>query len=564
MGSGLLAWVEARLRRYPRVLRSARGAKVRADSAFLALSRRMPRPLHPLHRQVHETAQSVVAGAPTSKKVLVFAAYQDAAPLAHHTALAFRLKAMGHQVEFVHCDRFQGNACNRAAPPGLDRLDCLRCSKQAVGFLAAAGFPASGLGTFAKPDDAELATRLTSALTAEECVAFTHRDYPLGRLVRVQIARYLRDSIVRKDDATTTIYRDFLSTAVRVVESFERALDHVRPDAVVLFSGNYLAESVALAVARRRHIEVTAWDGGYRTGSVIFTRNQPVGSLDAAGWGLWQNVPLTSAEERALDDLMAARRVGSGAVHKYYEPQDLTGEALVRSLGLEPRKPTAVLFTNIAYDTSIFGRDIVYPDYLSWLHGTIAIFRDRQDWQLIIRTHPAEKYFGVPVERRIASEIASAWPVLPPNVRCIRSDETIDSYALMDLAQVGLVANSTTAIEMALTGKPVITVADAQFRGLGMTVDPTTKEEYLADIERCLATLPSETVRTIARRYCYFAFYRLSVPLPVLANPASGDHVAFSAAGKRALREGDPDLDRVAASVLGDPHFVAGPAPGRA
>jgi len=54
----------------------------------------------------------------------------------------------------------------------------------------------------------------------------------------------------------------------------------------------------------------------------------------------------------------------------------------------------------------------------------------------------------------------------------------------MEICDLGLIFATKAGIELAALGKPLIVAGESWIRGRGLSVDPTTKQEYFAHLER--------------------------------------------------------------------------------
>ena len=83
---------------------------------------------------------------------------------------------------------------------------------------------------------------------------------------------------------------------------------------------------------------------------------------------------------------------------------------------------------------------------------------------------------------RPESRSGSSWPsgsrTCPPNVRVVAADDPQSSYPLMEAADLGLVFSSTTGVELALAGTPVVVAGQSHYRDKGFTLDVSTPEEF--------------------------------------------------------------------------------------
>lgn len=181
-------------------------------------------------------------------------------------------------------------------------------------------------------------------------------------------------------------------------------------------------------------------------------------------------------------------------------------ERLRRELRLDPAKPTAVLCTNLAWDSAVLGRSRTFPSMADWYLATIDWFAARPNWQLVIRTHPVEAYW--PSDEQAHEVIQSRYPELPPNVRLIKPADKVNTYGLLPFTDLGLIFCSTIGLEMACQGIPTIVSARVHYERKGFTVEPATPAEYFAAVEEAMRAPGRRlTPRQVELAKCYFDVY---------------------------------------------------------
>jgi hypothetical protein len=150
----------------------------------------------------------------------------------------------------------------------------------------------------------------------------------------------------------------------------------------------------------------------------------------------------------------------------------------------------------------------------AWIDHAIRRFREHPDQQLVIRIHPAEiKVYWQTTLQKAGDFIAKAHPDLPPNVKVIGPENGISSYALMDLADAGLVYSSSVGIEMACLGKPVVSAANSNYLGMGFTSDASDPEEWTRLVDGTdFAADPARA--DLARRFAYMSYFQYMIPFP--------------------------------------------------
>ncbi len=70
------------------------------------------------------------------------------------------------------------------------------------------------------------------------------------------------------------------------------------------------------------------------------------------------------------------------------------------------------------------------------------------------------------------------FPQLPENIHLVGPKEKVNTYDLVEITSLGLVYTTTTGMEMAMHGIPVIVAGITHYKGNEFTYDPQTYPEY--------------------------------------------------------------------------------------
>jgi hypothetical protein len=262
---------------------------------------------------------------------------------------------------------------------------------------------------------------------------------------------------------------------------------------------------------------VATYEAGWRMNALGFDWLSSAGFADVdAPWERLGNRPLTPEESATLDDWIRTRRGGDMQRDFYVRFDAPAGGGALAALGLEPDLPTAVLFTNLVWDTAVFGRDVGFSSIAQWLSLSVEWFRKHPDRQLVIRIHPAEDLRPSQETREKLSDVVRGL-ALPPNVKLVPSAAPVSSYALIDAASLVMVYTSTVGLEAALSGKRVLVAARVYYARRGFTQEVDDPASLGRLLEEAFATRSlSEHERDLARRFAYLLLFRFLRDVPVV------------------------------------------------
>jgi hypothetical protein len=109
-------------------------------------------------------------------------------------------------------------------------------------------------------------------------------------------------------------------------------------------------------------------------------------------------------------------------------------------------------------------------------------------------------------------------PRLPKHIHLIGPKDKVNTYDLVEVADLGLVYTTTVGMEMAMYGVPVIVSGKTHYRGRGFTHDPDSWVNFFKLLGQVLAKpsgfrLTRQQVES-AWEYAYRFFYEYPRPFP--------------------------------------------------
>lgn len=501
----------------------------------------------PEQRSARKLAAGAPVGGAAGKKVLIVTPRDWAAHVQYEGVIAQALRLRGANVEFLTCGAGL-EVCDRANTYESPPMPCTTCTRYVEKSLDAHGFPRSSIRDGWDRDD-PLPWPELDGISRADLRDVVADGQPLGGLTEIPLKWFLCSADIDDDPLAGPMGRAFLRSARRILRGIATALDRIKPDVVLLCNGLFLFESIAWSLCRDRGIDVVTYERAFLKETLVFRRGSPAGLYDFSDEWVRAARPLTEFEERQISEYLGQRRHGQ-AFDQFWK---------FRQEGIDAHSGrTATLFTNLTWDTAVIGRDRAFADIRAWIACAIEAFAERPAHRLVIRVHPSELRLPGKVTRdSLGTYVRERWSVLPPNIILVGSEDLQSSYELMDASDLGLVYTSTTGLEMALAGKPVIVAGETHYRGKGFTIDVTSPEDFRAALDRVLNDpegMRPDVER--ARSYAHFFFFRAPIPAPFVVEPLPG-LARLTTENRADLAPGaNAGLDRICAGILEGTSFV--------
>ena len=292
-----------------------------------------------------------------------------------------------------------------------------------------------------------------------------------------------------------------------------------KPDVVLIPNGLILEMGIVFRVAKYLNIPAVTFEFNDQREQIWLAQNTSIMRQDTDYLVEARcNLPMTDEMYERLADLENARRGArvwgkSKRLWQYFSSQG--AEETRITLGLDNR-PIVLLAANVLGDSLTLGRNIFAESMSEWIIKTVQYFAKRTDVQLIVRVHPGEKI--VPQVKSMGTVVCEALPEIPSHIHLIGALDQINTYDLIEIANLGLAYTTTVGVETAMNGIPVIACGDTHYRKRGFTLDPNTWAEYFTTLEKVLADLPAhrltEEQTAKAWNYAYRFFFEYPRPFP--------------------------------------------------
>ncbi|MBX2822072.1 MAG: hypothetical protein KTR29_20430 [Rhodothermaceae bacterium] len=154
-----------------------------------------------------------------------------------------------------------------------------------------------------------------------------------------------------------------------------------------------------------------------------------------------------------------------------------------------------VIPLNIFWDTSALGRNRFFASPYEWLVETVSYILSNTSFSVVLRQHPHEVHFkkfnfetGTLLGRDLQSRFGSH-----PQFRFVSSEEKVNTYHLIQQADLVLPYTSTLGIEAAMMGKRVIVESNVYYADQPFVHKAESIEDYFTQIKNGAQPSVSET-----------------------------------------------------------------------
>ncbi|NMC36107.1 hypothetical protein GYA49_03595 [Candidatus Beckwithbacteria bacterium] len=288
---------------------------------------------------------------------------------------------------------------------------------------------------------------------------------------------------------------------------FRKIIEELKPDRIISHDSFYYPWSVLRKIADLKNINYYNYYFGFKKDEYIYANNKPAMSLNTTPmWKKVKSVPLQESQIKKIDKTLKKRingDVGRLGLVRYSNSKEV--EKIIK---FAKQKPTAVLYGNVCWDLNALDKELFFKSIKEGYFKTIEYFLQHKNYQLIIKSHPAEEHPKIPITvESLESMIKKKYGLLPKNIILLPPKTAITAYDLFPITNVSVVWTSTAGIESVIYNTPTITIANTHFRNKNFTLDPASQKEYYSILEKVLIKKMHLAKKTKYLAYKYFYYY---------------------------------------------------------
>jgi hypothetical protein len=424
-------------------------------------------------------------------------------------AIAKSLQIRGHNPKMLIC----GGALNMCTAhhtidTPYEPWSCKNCIYFSKKFYEITGLDYSTYFDYFDKGKLEKINKKIDNMSIEECKKYIYNGVKVGFHATTSAQRYFKGD-VPDESYFNKILRLELINAIISTDVAEGVMKKEKPDVLVSSHGCYSSWG--------SFSEYFINHGGVRTcfympgekNTLTFDRHKSDDYFNKYIEESRKKRPLDKKERKELDNFLKKRIKGKEGQVAHYGFTDTKKETLEEEFNFNKYNKTYIMFPNVPWDAALTGADIGFNDVFNWIFTTIELFKNKSNFQLIVKIHPSE-ITVMESKRTVLEYISDKFRTLPDNIKIIPSNTKISPYSLFPFIDIGLVYNGTIGLEMSIQGIPVIVSGNAHYGKKGFTYDISTKEEYSNVLLKGISTLPNQ--QNLAKIYAYFHFIKKFIP----------------------------------------------------
>jgi hypothetical protein len=345
------------------------------------------------------------------------------------------------------------------------------------------------------------------------------REQNLLEHVEAGVIRYFGKVNYKENEKNyQQIYIQYAEAALKTKKIIENFIKIEKPIKIIAHHGIYVPQGVVNEIAKKYSIPIINYTLGYRKSTYIFNHdNTHHKQMINESIKNWEKISLTEKREKMIMNYIKSRKFGSNDwIH--YQEKSIFDQFQSQQKYLK-QKENILLLTNVVWDAQLHFNQNIYENMIDWLIATINFFIKNNNYNLIIRVHPAEKLGTVKSREPIKQIITDKYPKLPENIKIIDSNEKINTYDLLKYIKLAIVYGTKMGIEIPCYGINTIVCGESWAKNKNFTIDPKDKEEYI-NILNNIKQIPLMSKERInnAKKYAYHLFFRRMIKVNSLEN----------------------------------------------
>ena len=346
-----------------------------------------------------------------------------------------------------------------------------------------------------------------------------YKDCRIGQQVLSTIIRKMHGTPDILQPKIYEIFSHQLHKELKAIDASEIMLNEVKPDILIFNEANGSIYGGIFDLAFNAGLDTIQFVQPFRDDALIFKRfdNESKGlhpnSVSKSTFEKIKGFDWTDKHEEELWQEFSWRYNGKWFLssRNQIRARNKSKEEIIKQLGLDKNKKTAIIFSHILWDANLFYGEDLFEDYEDWFIETIKAACNNTYVNWIVKLHPANIWKrnrdSVKGDLREIILIKESIGNLPPHIYLLYPETDINTFSLFNFVDYGITVRGTTGMELPCFGKPVFTAGTGRYSGLGFTIDSDSKEDYLDKLSRIHDFSPLTKEQNLtAKKHAYVLF----------------------------------------------------------
>ncbi|TLG77615.1 hypothetical protein [Methylocystis sp. B8] len=418
------------------------------------------------------------------------------------------LQQRGDEIIYVYCDREYSSFCMSMASSGIrftsdpsaKQAVCNTCVRQSEMVRSRVGFAGRTLRSFLRPEDIDVADRLSREASIDDLYDYVEHGLTVGRLALYETM--IQTKSISKDLSPEAqgFYRSNFRNTLISVRASKAMLNELKPDIGVSYHTAYAYNRAFQRVFEEGNVPVWFLNASFNVAELdthlIAARSDPeiLFRKMLEDWPRFEGIACAERDVASVADHLLALMGGGG--FGYSNAMHRGTIAVMQKLGCPPgKKIVAALLSSydelLAAELAGFGwttHNDVFSSQVEWVRWLFEFARARPDMHIVVRAHPREfAVNGVGNRSEHSYLLESAFEEKPANVSINLPSDGIALYDLLMEVDAALIAWSSAGMDAGMLGVPVVTYAgDALLFPRQLTYDANSREEYAEFVDQAI------------------------------------------------------------------------------
>lgn len=413
------------------------------------------------------------------KKVLFFAPFRDT--LQHSIPEAATIMALKehYDVNVISCGNFLQENCMSMIAVGISDKNkfqkqnmCSNCVKKSQTIDREVNVKSSYLSKNYL-GDIEKKKKVSNKKEFRYDLNYKYKNIPLGRFALSDLSLQEKNRFDFNDPINVEKFNSKIVNLQQLVDYISNEINNMRPEILIVYNSLYAANRTVVQIAINQGIRTYSLHAGvmrrrqYSTLTMYSSNTDMMMVHKFTTWNNFLNQKIKCKDLEVVREYMYDL-VGAKNILTYSKKfKDLSSSQILSKLNIGQAR-RIILITLSSEDEayanelaglteSRSGKQVLFESQIEWLEYLINLFKNKDDYSIIIRLHPREfELYGKNKINDNAKKLINKLSNLPSNFKINVPKDNLSIFDILKIVDVTLTYTSSSAVDSAIFGVPVI------------------------------------------------------------------------------------------------------------